>query len=384
MAGSTEGRAGGGHQLQSIAGPDWRARAALVQQAAMPSGRVLLTCSAPLGGGGLGRHMQEILDALDRNGQPCDYLCEARRGAAPADPERELQVRRIAALRPLTRLSPSWRLWAASYAFDRAAARRLPATEHLIAFNGTAVRQFRLARRTGVSSLALVSATAHMRLVVAQHRRAHRQYPIERPWSARLLRRNLAEYAQADRIYVSSQYVRHSFLDAGVPEETLVHFPLTPAPRFRASGIEAPSSTFDVVYVGGLTVDKGVPLLLDAFARLDHEDIRLVLVGGWKTRGMRRRVQEACARDARISVSPGDPLARLQRASLYVHPTYTDGFGYAPAEAMACGVPVLVTADTGMQDLVEDGHNGQVLPTGDLGALADAIDAAYRGELFAA
>jgi glycosyltransferase involved in cell wall biosynthesis len=134
------------------------------------------------------------------------------------------------------------------------------------------------------------------------------------------------------------------------------------------------------VYVGGLSVDKGVPLLLDAFSRVTGGDLRLVLVGGWRTRGMRGHVQGAIERDGRIGVSAGDPLQRLRSASLYVHPSYSDGFGYAPAEALACGVPVLVSEDTGMKELVVDGVNGAVLPTGDVAALAEAIDAAYRGE----
>ena len=133
--------------------------------------------------------------------------------------------------------------------------------------------------------------------------------------------------------------------------------------------------------MGSLAVHKGVPLLIDAVARLRYEDLRLRLIGGWGTRGMRRFVQRACANDARISVSPGDPLAYLQRASLCVHPAYEDGFAYAPAEALACGVPVLVSEDTGMKDLIDPSRTGQILPTGDLDALAEAIDAAYRGEL---
>lgn len=96
---------------------------------------------------------------------------------------------------------------------------------------------------------------------------------------------------------------------------------------------------------------------------------------------MRRYLQAALARDPRISIGPGDPLARLRRARLCAHPTYEDGFAYAPVEAMACGVPALVSEDTGMKDLIDPGVNGLILPTGDLGALSEAIDAAYRGEI---
>ena len=96
---------------------------------------------------------------------------------------------------------------------------------------------------------------------------------------------------------------------------------------------------------------------------------------------MRRFVEASCAGDPRISVRPGDPLTRLRTARLCVHATYEDGFAYAPAEALAAGVPTIVSADTGMKELISEGRNGLVLATGDEQALSEAIDAAYRGEI---
>jgi glycosyltransferase involved in cell wall biosynthesis len=287
----------------------------------------------------------------------------------------------LGALTPLMRFSPAWRMWAGSVRFDAAAARRLPAAEHLIAFNGTALGQFRAARRAGFDSVGLMSANSHIRRVIRQHERAYRQYPLERPWATRLVARNLAEYGQADRIHVASRYVWESFMQEGFSEEVLSMFPLTPDPRFRPGSAAGGSSTFDVVYCGSLLVHKGVPLLLDAVRRLPYPDLRLVLVGGWKTRSMRRFIERACAEDPRIAVSPGDPLAHLQAARLCVHPAYEDGFAYAPAEALACGVPVIVSEDTGMKELLDAPGSGMVVPTGDLDALTEAIAAAYRGEI---
>src|SRR5262249_38877497 len=152
-------------------------------------------------------------------------------------------------------------------------------------------------------------------------------------------------------ILYATEYIRDSFLAAGVAAEKLVRFPLTPDPRFAPAPVAA-RSTFDVVYVGSLTVHKGVPLLIDAFRALAHDDLRLVLVGGWGTRGMRRFVQSACAADSRITVTRGDPLAHLHGAGLYVHAAYEDGFAYAAAEALATGVPMIVSEDTGMKELL--------------------------------
>jgi len=67
----------------------------------------------------------------------------------------------------------------------------------------------------------------------------------------------------------------------------------------------------------------------------------------------------SCAEDRRITISPGDPLPHLLRAAVCVHDSYEDGFAYAPAEALACGVPVIVSEDTGMKDLVDPAAPGR-------------------------
>jgi glycosyltransferase involved in cell wall biosynthesis len=351
----------------------------------MPSGRVLVSCPAPYGVGGLGRHLKEVCEALERRGQRPLWIADPAGAEAPPARGRGVALPElIDRLAPLARFSPAWRMLAGSVRFDRDAARRQSGAEHLIAFNGTALAQFGAARRAGIESASLMSANSHMRRVVRQHERAYRQYPLERPWATRLLARNLREYAQADRIHVSSAYVWESFVEEGFAEEALSLFPLTPDPRYRPPDVPNRSGTFDIVYSGSLLVHKGVPLLIDAFRRLSHPDLRLVLVGGWKTRSMRRFVQQACSEDPRISVQPGDPLPHLQSARLCVHPSYEDGFAYAPSEALACGVPVIVSEDTGMKELIDPGRDGMILPTGDRDALVEAIAAAYRGEILQA
>lgn len=366
---------------QPALGPRWRAEAERVQEAALPPGRVVVSCPARLGGGGLGRHLQEIVGALDRRGQSRECICEEQ---APRSGRRLLASPAAAAAVRLTRFSPSWRMWAVGSRFDAEAARRLPPADHLVAFNGRAALQFAAAARMGYASCSLVSANSHLRRVLHQHALAQREYPLERSWATHFLRRNLAEYERADRIYVASAYIRDSFLEEGFSEDALAPFPLTPDPRFTPEARAPVSSTFDIVYVGSLTVAKGVPLLIDAVGRLSHTDLRLVLVGGWSSRGMRRFIGEACVRDGRIVVRPGDPLPCLRVAGMCVHPSYEEGFAYAPAEALACGVPVIVTEDTGMKELIKPGSTGVILSTGDGRALTDAIDAAYRGELLSA
>lgn len=363
----------------------WREAAERQQTSVLPRGELAVSCTAPLGTGGLGRHLQEILDALARAGSSTACICGSTRASAAGSealPRHRLGIpylKRALSWLPVG-VTPGVSARAFMGEFDAYAAERLPHAEHLIAFNCQALTQVHAARRKGYESIGLVSANSHLRRLAAQHALARRQYPLEGSWAAHLLERCLAEYASADRIYVASSYIRDSFLEEGVPDELLSYFPLTPDPRYERAGARAPSEEFEIVYVGSLAVHKGVPLLIDAVRRLPHADIRLVLVGGWGTRGMRRFVQAACAADTRISVRPGDPLAHLDRARVCVHPAYEDGFAYAPAEALARGVPVIVSEDTGMKELIDRDSDGLVVPTGDLDALTEALAAAYRGE----
>jgi glycosyltransferase involved in cell wall biosynthesis len=372
-----------------VGSPAWRAEALRRQRDALPAcDRVTLSCSAPFGTGGLGRHLEELAAAFAARGARVRCICEGAPFAGSAEyyemavPGASLAGRGLRLLEPLGRISPALRARVYSAGFDADAARLVRGEEALIGFNGTSLMQLRAARTRGQPT-ALVSATLHLRRLLHSYEQARARHPIERSWPAGVLARTLREYELAETIYVSSPLAWESFVDEGVAEERLRMFPLTPSERYQPDPAATRSETFDVVYAGAVSIEKGVPVLVDAVRGLPHEDLRLRLIGGWRTRQMRRFMQGAMRDDPRITVEAGDPLPVLQVAGLYVHASWGDGFAYAAAEAMACGVPVVVSEGTGMKDLLARSGSGAglVVPTGDIAALAEAIDAAYRGAL---
>ncbi len=389
MTGSETGAPPGAGALPGE--PAWRAGIEARQQAALPSGEVLVTCSAQLGAGGLGRHAEELLAALDRRGAgaasvtgadaaPAPARVDGRFAAGDAAAAAVLQLARLG-LRVPRLLRQGTLALASAREFDIRTARGLPRAEHLLAFNAQSLAQQRRARAAGFSSVGLIAANSHMRQVVRRHAQALRRYPLEQSWTRWMLARNLREYEGADVIYAASAYTRDSFLAEGFDEARMRLFPLTPDPRFDGARAERSGDVFEIVYSGSLAVHKGVPLLVDAFRRLPHADMRLRLVGGAGSRGMRRFVETAVASDPRIAAGPGDPLKALRGAALCVHAAYEDGFAYAPAEALVAGVPVIVSEDTGMKDMIGSPQRGIIVPTNDLDALTEAIEAAYRGEI---
>lgn len=135
-----------------------------------------------------------------------------------------------------------------------------------------------------------------------------------------------------------------------------------------------------VLYAGTLEPRKNLRPLLDAWEKLRRErpdEIPpLVLVGpyGWHSRNLLRRMEQlreiglvALGRVER------EKLVRVfQGARVFVYPSLYEGFGLPPAEAMACGVPTVVSDASSLPEVV--GEAGIKVEPGDSGGLADAIE----------
>ena len=335
--------------------------------------------AAPYGVGGLGRDLEEAVERAIANDTLSRYYCLAPRIGDPNGVVVSHPAARFVLTRTPVRFSPGWRAGLSGYLFDRRAAATVVPGERHVGWSLHTLNTFRRLRADYDCELVLWSPTSHIETVRRQHQRAFTAYPIERSWLNEFqIRRATAEYALADTIVVAGEYVRESFLKAGFPAERLEVFSRTPAPRFQPTPRDSTPS-FSVVYVGSLSVPKGVPLLIDAFGQLRAPDARLTLVGGWGSRQMRRYTLNACQKDPRIVVAPGDPLGHMASADLCIHPSYDDGWAYSAAEALACGVPTIVTDNTGAKELITAPTTGRVIPTGDIDALVDTLRAYYRG-----
>jgi glycosyltransferase involved in cell wall biosynthesis len=332
-----------------------------------------IACVAPYGSGGLGRHLSEIVEFARQEGELARYYTQSAQLQDPSGCSVALPI--LAPLFTYTpiRFSPGWQNYLNAEIFDRAVAAQLHPGQMFIGFNGQALHCFRRAQLLQYSRFGLVSANSHALNVSAQHKKALFQYPFESSWlNLTHQRKMLQEYEVADVIYVASAYTRQSFIKAGTAEQKLQSFTFRPSERFQPAPSSPSDGVFRVVYSGSLTVVKGIPILLEAFSRLSGK-AELTLVGNSSTRGMRIYLQDWLRRDSRIRIAPGDPLPHLQKANVYVHPSFEDGFAYAPMEALACNIPVIVTEDTGMKEHIQSKVNGYIVPTGDWAAILDYL-----------
>jgi glycosyltransferase involved in cell wall biosynthesis len=132
------------------------------------------------------------------------------------------------------------------------------------------------------------------------------------------------------------------------------------------------------LYVGRLSHEKNLPMLVEAWTALRGRDAHLVVVGDGPARGNLERAL-AGAPVTFTGYLRGESLAQVYASSdLFVFPSRTETFGQVVLEAMASGLPVIGFDADGVRDLVCDGETGLLAPDGDnsafVGMLAHLMD----------
>jgi glycosyltransferase involved in cell wall biosynthesis len=148
-------------------------------------------------------------------------------------------------------------------------------------------------------------------------------------------------------------------------------------PALRASlGLGA--GAFAWLFVGRLDVQKDPATLLRGFAahRRAHSQARLLVVGDGPLREEARAVAGAEGLgDAAAFLGPRDDVASLMRAAdAFVLASRWEGLPMVLLEAAGTGLPIVATDVGGNAEIVQDGANGCLVPTGDAAALAAAMD----------
>jgi glycosyltransferase involved in cell wall biosynthesis len=184
--------------------------------------------------------------------------------------------------------------------------------------------------------------------------------------------------AKVDAIVACSDWVRRA-LAAEEIESECVYLPV-PAPgvSYRRNPSDEPSFLF----CGRLDVEKGVDHLIRAFVEVRRRAPRAQLrIGG---RGPERERLVALARELGVEdavfflgwLPPSDIEAEMARAWVLVAPSlWAEPLGLVALEAIVRGVPVIATSIGGFAETVEESVSGFLVPNGDIGELANRMEA---------
>ncbi len=133
---------------------------------------------------------------------------------------------------------------------------------------------------------------------------------------------------------------------------------------------------FTFMSLGSCDPIKGWDLLIRAFAQLPQGGpTTLVLCGGACPDLVELAVQLGVRDRVRFTgrVEPGEVVSLLESCDCHVMPSRVETFGIATVEALACGKPVIMSATDAAASIVHS-DNGLIVPVGDVGALARAME----------
>jgi glycosyltransferase involved in cell wall biosynthesis len=263
--------------------------------------------------------------------------------------------------------------------FDRWAARQLKPCDVFVGWSGFSEHTIRRVRQMG-GTVVLVRGSAHIltqKQLVDEERVRFGYHETE--MDPLTVEKEMREYELSDYIAMPSKFCERSFLARGVPAEKLLVWPLgADTRRFRPPAQERRDEPFRVLYVGEINLQKGIYYLLEAFRRAALPNSELLLVGAVKPTVLPLlRNQPASVKVPGVIRFP-KLLDYYQNASIFVLPSVQDGFGQVVMQAMAAGLPVLVSSNAGASEAVRDGENGYVFEARDVDALTARLEQLYR------
>lgn len=282
---------------------------------------------------------------------------------------------------PYMRLAPRnnaarlWWEWQDRVWFDWYVSRDLPACDVFCGLSGSALRTGRKAKARGAKYVC-DRGSSHIRFQdqIMREEYDRQNIPVIGV-DPRIIEREVDEYEEADLIAVPSKFALDTFVSYGVPAKKMRLVPYGVDLRAFYPCAKKDDDRFEVLFVGGISVRKGIAYLLDAFRLIDSSKKHLTLAGSVSPE--METVVAQLRRNPAVTIMGHVAQPRLRevmsRSHVLVLPSVEEGLALVQAQAMACGCPVVASANTGAEDLFADGREGFIVPVRDTDAFVNRL-----------
>jgi glycosyltransferase involved in cell wall biosynthesis len=242
-------------------------------------------------------------------------------------------------------------------------------------WNGQALRSMKAARKIGAKTI-IESGSTH---------RFHKDAIISDEYNRIGISVNrgtetykqaaLEELSLADFIFVPSDFAKKTFMDAGFSSDKLFVIERgADLNRFRPGNPD--QHTFKALFVGRVSLRKGIRYLLEAWESLKLTNAELILAGAIDETIRPVISKYSNNRSIIFSGFLKDPASVYRDAHIFVFPSLEEGSAKVTFEAMASGLPVVTTDSSG--SVVRDSLDGFIVPAGDISSLKDKIAFLYE------
>ena len=268
--------------------------------------------------------------------------------------------------------------------YDRSAARRIDHCDIFVGWAHQSLFQLREAKTRGAKAI-IERGSTHIdfqQTAIDHERTKLGLAPMAGSTVQSLLRdKQLKEYHEADHIMVPSEFCRKTFIERGFAEAKILKNPYgTDLSRFHPTSARTflKDGTLRILTVSPLSIQKGTHLLLEAVASLKKKgkSIHLTIIGQIEPEFKQwlRTSNFASVIDKQIDfVANTELLHYYQEADVFCLPSVQEGLALVLAEAMACGLPVIASERTGIEEIAKEEGSAVIIPASDSIALADAL-----------
>ncbi len=262
-------------------------------------------------------------------------------------------------------------------AFDRLASKNAGKADICIGWSGFSLELFRRARAAGAKTI-LERGSSHIEfqqgIMKEEFERCGLRFSGAHP---RIVEKELREYAFSDYIEVPSSFAAKTFIERGVPESRIIRgFRGVDLAEFRQ--LAKDDEVFRVIFAGAISLRKGLRYLLEAFKKAALAKAELLLIGSVQEE-MKSFLKQYSGTFTLVDHVPQDKLnTYYSRGSVFVMPSIEEGMAVVQLQAMACGLPLICTTNTGGADIISEGREGFVVPVRDTEALREKITYLYE------
>ena len=195
-------------------------------------------------------------------------------------------------------------------------------------------------------------------------------------WDPFTIERTKRELNAAQYFLAPSEFVRRSLEYSGIETDRIYDCPYgVDTKEFRLKEYEKTDRglrPLEFIYVGGVKELKGISYLLEAFRQIPTEQAVLTVVGKYDPE------DEDIAPYKNIVNFTGQVLhsevpGLLQKADVFILPSLGEGMALSAIEAASCGLPLILSENTGLKDLIQEGVNGFVVPIQSAEAITEKV-----------
>ena len=260
-----------------------------------------------------------------------------------------------------------------------AASQICPGSTHFIAESQIGLMSLKKAKRLGMRTFIERTNThiLHQNVILANE---YDRLGIKTQYNKEIVvNRGMAEYEEADGIFVLCNFVKKTFIDKGVPSKKLIVVNPGIDTSLFVSDLSLKPSDFTILFIGSISVRKGAHILLEAFHQLNLPNAKLVIIADITDDLKELYKRYTCDNIKHYQyIQYCDLPLFYNSASILVVPSLEDAGPKVILEGMACGLPVIATKNTAAEDVITDGVDGFVYDYSSLDQLKAAIVYCYE------